>query len=203
MFAYPWDVDPGTVPVVFARNLAGSEATAQFWLTASNRKSSAPANFRSSEAMIATLVNSVDPDGTIAPGPDLLTRFLKINGDLRRKNNQQLADLRFKTEEKVLWNGPFTHWGKEEANFADVRDYMYQGKKVDQQVHLGFDLSDVRDAPVDAANDGRVVWAANLGIYGNCVVVDHGYALQSIYGHMKSHRCEGGRHGEEGAEDGA
>jgi murein DD-endopeptidase MepM/ murein hydrolase activator NlpD len=185
MFAYPWDVDPGTVPVVFARNLAGSEVTAPFWNRIKPKKFRAR-EFPLSETMIATLVNSVDPDGTIAPGPDLLTRFLKINGDLRRKNNQQLADLRFKTEEKILWNGPFTHWGKEEANFADVRDYMYQGKKVDRQVHLGFDLSDVRDAPVNAANDGRVVWAANLGIYGNCVVVDHGYALQSIYGHMKS-----------------
>jgi murein DD-endopeptidase MepM/ murein hydrolase activator NlpD len=34
------------------------------------------------------------------------------------------------------------------------------------------------------ANDGRVVHAGDLGIYGNCVVVDHGYALQSIYGHL-------------------
>src|SRR5947208_21530 len=68
--------------------------------------------------------------------------------------------------------------------FADVRNYMYQGKKVDQQVHLGFDLSDTQNAPVHVANDGRVVHAADLGIYGNCVVVDHGYALQSVYGHM-------------------
>ena len=59
------------------------------------------------------------------------------------------------------------------------------GKKVDQQVHLGFDLSDVANGPVSAANDGRVVWASDLGIYGNCVVVDHGYGLQSIYGHMR------------------
>ena len=52
-------------------------------------------------------------------------------------------------------------------------------------VHLGFDLSDVQNGPVNAANDGKVVWAADLGIYGNCVVLDHGYALQSIYGHMR------------------
>jgi murein DD-endopeptidase MepM/ murein hydrolase activator NlpD len=61
---------------------------------------------------------------------------------------------------------------------------MYKGKQVDHQVHLGFDLSDTANAPVHVANDGRVVWADSLGIYGNCVVVDHGYALQSIYGHM-------------------
>ena len=131
------------------------------------------------------LVNSVDPGGQLAPGPDVLSRFLKINGELRKKNNQQMADLRFKTEEKILWNGPFIHYGKEEANFADVRNYIYHGKKVDQQVHLGFDLSDVQNGPVSAANDGKVVWAADMGIYGNCVVLDHGYALQSIYGHLR------------------
>ena len=68
--------------------------------------------------------------------------------------------------------------------FADVRNYVYKGKTIDQQVHLGFDLSDLQNAPVHVANDGRVVHAGDLGIYGNCVVVDHGYALQSIYGHM-------------------
>jgi murein DD-endopeptidase MepM/ murein hydrolase activator NlpD len=30
-----------------------------------------------------------------------------------------------------------------------------------------------------------VVFAGRLGIYGNCVVVDHGYGLQSIYAHSK------------------
>src|SRR5439155_13511043 len=31
MFAYPWDLPADTVPMVFARNAAGTEATAQFW----------------------------------------------------------------------------------------------------------------------------------------------------------------------------
>jgi murein DD-endopeptidase MepM/ murein hydrolase activator NlpD len=72
-----------------------------------------------------------------------------------------------------------------ESFFADQRTYFYGGKKVDQQMHLGFDLSDVQAAPVRAANSGRVVHAGPLGIYGNCIVVDHGYGLQSIYGHMR------------------
>ena len=56
--------------------------------------------------------------------------------------------------------------------------------KVDRQVHLGFDLSDVAHGPVYAANNGRVIWAKDLGIYGNCIVLDHGYGVQSIYGHL-------------------
>jgi hypothetical protein len=184
MFGYPWDLPPDTTPLVYARNLAGTEATAHFRFKLFPKKFRVR-DFPVEDALMEKLVNSVDPTGQLAPGPDLLSRFLKINGEMRRQNNQQLADLRFKTEEKILWHGPFIHWGKEEADFADVRNYMYHGKKVDQQVHLGFDLSDNANTPVRAANDGRVVWAANLGIYGNCIVLDHGYALQSIYGHLR------------------
>jgi hypothetical protein len=184
MFAYPWDLGPDVTPMAFARNQAGTEAVAQFWFKLFPKKFRVR-DFAIDDALMQKLVTSVDPTGTIAPGNDLVTRFLYINRDLRRKNNQQLADLRLKTEEKVLWNGPFLHWGKEEADFADVRNYVYHGQKIDQQVHLGFDLSDVQDGPVNAANDGRIVWAKDLGIYGNCVVIDHGYSLQSIYGHMR------------------
>jgi murein DD-endopeptidase MepM/ murein hydrolase activator NlpD len=184
MFAYPWDLPPDVVPEVYASNQAGTEATAKFWFKLFPKKFRAR-DFPVEDALMEKLVNSVDPNNTLAPGKDLVGRFLYINGDLRRKNNQQLADLRLKTEEKVLWNGPFLHWGKEEANYADLRTYMYHGKKIDEQVHLGFDLSDTQNTPVKAANDGKVVWAADMGIYGNCVVVDHGYGLQSIYGHLR------------------
>jgi murein DD-endopeptidase MepM/ murein hydrolase activator NlpD len=184
MFAYPWDLPPDVTPLVYARNQAGIEATAHFFFKLFPKKFRVR-DFPVEDALMQKLVDSVDPTGQLAPGPDLVSRFLKINGDLRRDNNKQLAGLRFKTEEKILWHGPFIHWGKEEADFADVRNYTYHGKKVDQQVHLGFDLSDNANTPVRAANDGRVVWAANLGIYGNCIVLDHGYALQSIYGHLR------------------
>ena len=184
MFAYPWDLPPNVVPVVYVRNAAGTEATAHFWFKLFPKKFRVR-DFELTDALMEKLVNSVDPNGQVLPGKSLLDRFLYINGEMRRKNNQQLADLRLKTEEKILWRGPFMHWGKEEADFADTRNYIYHGQKVDQQTHLGFDLSDVIGGPVTAANDGRVVSATDLGIYGNCVVLDHGYGVQSIYGHMQ------------------
>jgi hypothetical protein len=184
MFAYSWELPPDLQPLVYARNVADTEATGHFWFKLFPKKFRVR-DVAIDEKLMDKLVTSVDPTGQIAPGNDLEKRFLYIDGELRKKNNQQLSDLRYKTEEKILWNGPFIHWGKEEANFADVRNWMYNGRKIDQQAHLGFDLSDVQNGPVQAANDGKVVWADNLGIYGNCVVLDHGYALQSIYGHMR------------------
>jgi murein DD-endopeptidase MepM/ murein hydrolase activator NlpD len=181
LFAFSWDTPDTTAPFVYARDSAGNEATARFWFKVF------PKHFRKrdleiTDVFLQKVVNELDPAGS----GDLLARFLKINGEMRRLNNQTLADLRLKTEPRVLWNGPFLQLtnSQVESQFADVRTYLYQGKKVDQQTHLGFDLSVTRNVGVLAANDGKVIHAAPLGIYGNCIVIDHGYGLQSIYGHL-------------------
>jgi len=181
LFAYPWDTPLNTVPMVYAKNEAGTEAKAGFWFKVFPKK------FRMRDLTIddqflTKVVNQIDPNGS----GDLLERFLKINGEMRRQNNRTLADLRLKTADKFLWTEAFLQLAnsKVESEFADVRSYIYKGKKVDQQVHLGFDLAVSAHTPVVAANDGKVVWAAPLGIYGNCIVVDHGCGLQSIYGHL-------------------
>jgi murein DD-endopeptidase MepM/ murein hydrolase activator NlpD len=181
LFGFPWNLPVDTVPHVYARNAAGTETTGRFWFKIF------PKPFRTrdleiSDAFLDKVVNQIDAGGS----GDLLQRFLHINSVLRKQNNQTLADLRLKTDERVLWNGPFSQLANSqvEAHFADVRNYMYKGKKVDQQVHLGYDLAVTAHVPVVAANDGRVVWASDLGIYGNCIVLDHGYGLQSIYGHL-------------------
>jgi murein DD-endopeptidase MepM/ murein hydrolase activator NlpD len=189
LFAFPWDLAGDVVPVAYARNPAGAEATARFWYKVFPKK------FRSrdlpiDDAFLDKVVNQIDPGGS----GDLLARFLKINGEMRRQNNQTLADLRLKTADHFLWSGPFLPLTNAtvESSFADKRSYIYKGKKVDEQVHLGFDLAVTQHIPVPAANDGRVMWADKLGIYGNCVVVDHGYGLQSIYGHLSEFAVKAG-----------
>jgi murein DD-endopeptidase MepM/ murein hydrolase activator NlpD len=187
MFAYPWDLQLGETPYVYASNPTGALAKAAFWHKVFPKRFRVR-DFELSDAFMEKVVYQIDPSGK----GDLLERFLKINGEMRRKNNQTLADLRFETEERMLWDGPFARLGKEEALFADVRNYLYKGKKVDQQVHLGYDLSDVQQAPVNASNNGRVIYADDLGIYGNCIVIDHGYSLQSIYGHLSRFEVKAG-----------
>ncbi len=181
LFAYPWDTPADTVPVVYAKNPAGTEVTAQFAYKLFPKKFRIR-DLEIPDSFLRKVVPEIDPQGS----GELLPRFLKINGEMRRQNNQQLADLRVKTEEKFLWTKPFTQLSnsKVESLFADTRSYVYKGKKVDQQTHLGFDLSVTRNVPIAASNDGKVVWAGRLGIYGNCIVIDHGYGLQSIYGHL-------------------
>lgn len=181
LFAWPWDVPATEQAVVYASNTAGAEATSPFWQKVTP-KQWRRRSLELSDGFISKVVGELDPQGSGEP----IDRFLRINRQIRVENNRLLAGLRLQTSEQMLWTPPFNQMANTqvEALFADIRSYTFGGKKVDEQVHLGFDLSRVAHAPVEAANDGKVIFAGALGIYGNCVVVDHGYGLQSIYAHL-------------------
>jgi len=72
------------------------------------------------------------------------------------------------------------------VEFADHRAYVYNGHVIDHQDHLGFDLAVTANHPIEAANDGLVMLAKYFGIYGNTVVLDHGYGLMTLYAHLSS-----------------
>lgn len=184
LFAFAWNMPSGTAPLVYATNPTGNEVKGQmvFQFPKNEQPKYRVRDLQLDDRFLQKVVTELDPNGSGDP----VQRFLKINGEMRRANNQTLSDMRFKTEPKFLWSQPFIQQpdSKVESNFADVRNYFYQGKKIDQQVHLGYDLSVTQHVGVQASNDGRVIFAAPLGIYGNCIVLDHGYGLQSIYGHL-------------------
>lgn len=52
--------------------------------------------------------------------------------------------------------------------------------------HDGYDLcSDTgENSKIYAATGGNVIFAGEYGGYGNCVIIDHGERLQSLYGHL-------------------
>jgi murein DD-endopeptidase MepM/ murein hydrolase activator NlpD len=184
LFAFAWNMPAGTTPLVYATNPAGNEVTAPmaFQFPKKEQPKYRVRDLQLDDRFMEKVTNELDPNGS----GDLVARFAKINGEMRRANNKTLSDLRLKTEPRFLWSEPFLqqHNSKVESSFADVRNYIYHGKKIDQQVHLGYDLSITQHVGVEASNDGRVIYAAPLGIYGNCIVLDHGYGLQTIYGHL-------------------
>jgi len=184
LFAFAWNMPQSTIPVVFASNGAGNDVTSP--LTVIFPKKEQPHytvhQLQVSDQFMQKVVGELDPNGS----GDMVTRFVRINNEMRKSNNKTLSDLRLKTADRFLFSQPFQRQShsQAEATFADLRHYIYQGKEIDQQVHLGYDLAVTQHVGVEASNDGRVVWAAPLGIYGNCIVVDHGYGLQTIYGHL-------------------
>ena len=125
---------------------------------------------------------------------DPLQNFLSVNNGLRNTNAKQLQELAATSKPEFMWQGRFMQLSnsKVEAAFADHRKYFYKGNIVDTQYHLGFDLAVTKHYPVEAANRGEVVLAEYFGIYGNTIVIDHGYGLQSLYAHLSSLKVKKG-----------
>lgn len=114
--------------------------------------------------------------------------FKKVNEEWRQKSLEVLSEISKNTEPDMLWKGSFLQLknSKVMALYGDQRTYVYKGKKISGSVHLGYDLASFARAPVGAANDGIVRYAADLSIYGNTVIIDHGMGLMSLYGHLSS-----------------
>ena len=190
-FALLYDQDLNAPMEVYARDPAGNQA-----VVALDQRVFPKPFARSRIALddrflqhVVPQVAAATPDMNLPTSPDgLLESFLRINGELRRRNSEMLVELSRKTAPQMLWKDAFQPLANAavEAKFADYRIYIYQGKEVDRQVHLGFDLAVTAHIPVMAAQNGIVLHAADLGIFGNCVVLDHGLGVQSLYGHLSS-----------------
>jgi murein DD-endopeptidase MepM/ murein hydrolase activator NlpD len=189
-FALTWDQDRSTPITVFAIDELGNESTQNF------DKRIFDQNFRRStisvsDSFLSNVVPSIlqnTPEFHVDDPTDLLASYIRINRDMRSENDAYIASLAERSAPEILWDGPFKQLinTQVESSFADQREYVYNGEVIDHQTHLGFDLASTAAAPVTAANVGTVVHAGWLGIYGNCVIVDHGMGLQSLYAHLST-----------------
>ncbi|MEO8683023.1 MAG: M23 family metallopeptidase, partial [Vicinamibacterales bacterium] len=58
--------------------------------------------------------------------------------------------------------------------------------------HPGLDISADRGSPVFATADGKVTLSELAGAYGNLIELDHGYGLETRYGHLSAFKVKAG-----------
>lgn len=58
--------------------------------------------------------------------------------------------------------------------------------------HPGLDIAGERGQPVFATAAGKITFSAYNGDYGNMIVVDHGFGLQTRYGHLLASKVKVG-----------
>jgi murein DD-endopeptidase MepM/ murein hydrolase activator NlpD len=187
LFAVPYDMPQPKVRLI-AADAAANEAERSF-IDKFFPKAPKRDTIQLSEAFMAKVVPEI-----MAQTPELrdrgnlLDNYLAVNDELRKIDAEALKNLGRESRAEFLWTRPFLAMpnGKVMSAFADHRTYVYQGKDVDHQDHLGFDLAVTAHAPIPAANSGVVVMAKYFGIFGNAVVIDHGFGLMSLYGHLSS-----------------
>jgi len=201
LFAVPHDLDDHAHVRLVAADDAGNEAAVAF-VDQFFKKPFKTDTLSVDDAFMGKVVPEI-----LAQTPELkdrgslLENYLAINRDLRKANGETLEKLAARSAPRFLWTEAFLHMpgGQVMAAFADRRTYLYGGREVDRQDHLGFDLATTRKSPIPAANRGVVVLARYFGIFGNAVVIDHGYGLMSLYGHLSSIDVEEGQEVDRGA----
>ncbi len=198
LFGVPWDLE-GALRVV-AEDDAGNVASLAF-VDRFERRPPARDRIQLDDAFLTKVVGEIHErtEGVGARG-NLLDDYLAINRGLRETNASELVALAVRSAPGFLWSEPFLPLrnAKVMSAFADRRSYVYAGREVDQQTHLGFDLAAVARTPVAAPNRGVVRLARYFGIYGNTVVVDHGLGLMSLSAHLSSIEVEEGQSVERG-----
>ena len=70
------------------------------------------------------------------------------------------------------------------GRFGDKRTYVNAQGKTSQSLHLGLDIASVKNDRIIIANNGRVILGQKLGVYGNTIMIDHGFGVASLYAHL-------------------
>ncbi len=200
LFGVPYDsADPSPFRLV-ARDELGNEASVRF-LRAVEPSPLRSSTIRLSDGFMARVVPAImSRTPELGDRGSLLENYLMLNGDLRRMNAERLVEVASSSAPRQLWSGAFRQMRNTQVmdRFATRRQYLYEGRVVDTQDHLGFDLASRVQDDVPAANSGVVVLTEYFGIYGNTVIVDHGFGLQTLYSHLSRIDVEAGQEVEAG-----
>ena len=111
-----------------------------------------------------------------------ITAFKKEQAEIEAQillaTNNIDADIQY-TGGEMLW--PVAISGTAITSGYGVREHPIQGIVKE---HTGIDIGNTPlGAPVVATADGIVTYAGWLGGYGNCVMINHGDGVVTLYGH--------------------
>ena len=184
LFAVPRDA-PANAPILaVAVDEAGNRATAS-WLTRLQERQFPDVRINLGGAFLSSKVPElasrlgVDED-------DPISAFQIINSEARAANELRIREIVGSGSAERHWRGAFQQLRNSAVTslFAEHRSYFAEGTKISEAIHYGYDLASTAGAPITAANAGRVIFGDALGIYGNCVIVDHGLGVTSLYAHL-------------------
>jgi murein DD-endopeptidase MepM/ murein hydrolase activator NlpD len=184
----------GAKIAIVAQDNAGNQTRKGFHYYIGNKKFKMDTLNISQNFLDENIPNFALPHDYNNPMQSNLEKFIYINSKVREKNSTAILNKSLETENKLMWKGKFLRLpgSARRASFGDRRTYKHNGKEISRAVHLGVDLASVKQSKVPAANSGIVVATENIGIFGNSIVIDHGFGLCTLYSHLSSFSVEKG-----------
>jgi len=183
-------------PEVFAQNKVGNETRSGFPYLVIPRKFpelkiKIDDNFfeKTVSVLLARNQESLSSDSK-----ERAKQFQDINEVYRASLQEQIRKIMYSSsnasysKSDKFFDGSFARpmAGAPKSSYSERRNYIYKDEVISKSIHDGIDLAGTAMLPVQAALDGKIVFADFLGIYGNTVIIDHGCGFFTLYGHLSS-----------------
>jgi murein DD-endopeptidase MepM/ murein hydrolase activator NlpD len=129
---------------------------------------------------------------------DLLISYRTKIEDTKNRANVQNESFKSIAERSVEWKRENDHYPRISPVSVEFRlGDKYAFRAIHPvlgvpRMHNGQDFEVPEGTDVYATGDGSVTESGWIGGFGNCVVIDHGYGLQTVYGHLSSIRVPKG-----------
>lgn len=193
IITWPIDIKEFKRVNVVAIDLAGNktETKVPFYIKSFKEKID---DIKISDEFVNSVSKHVLENSNMNVPSSIVETFVKTNKELREKNLQTIKDVVKKNLPNAANNPfdvkPFIRLPNAAtfAQFGERRHYFYNEQKIDEAWHLGMDWASVKRADVLISNPGKVIFKDYLGIYGDTVIIDHGYGLGTLYAHTSSIR---------------
>lgn len=150
-------------------------------LTAGGARASFSQAVTVGKASYRTIALSV-PRKYTEPDAETLAR-VKLEQELKSRVFGRVSDERG-------WSGRFA--APVPSGTSEVFGTQRTFNGVRQGVHQGLDYRSPTGTPVGAMNGGTVILARDLFYEGNCVVIDHGQGLLTLYLHLSAFKAKEG-----------
>ena len=146
-------------------------------------------NFKFSKKTLDRLILKFFPSVT-----NPVEQFKTINEVFRKEDENKFIKICSTSENRLYIKGTFavSRYYRITGIYGELRKYYYNGKLIGTSIHKGMDLSMAKGAPVIAANDGKVIFTGRTKVYGNVIIIDHGYGLFTLYAHLENFKVKPG-----------
>jgi murein DD-endopeptidase MepM/ murein hydrolase activator NlpD len=138
------------------------------------------------ERYLGALLKTYQKNGFAGAIPSTLAeQFRIVNEDLRSFTEKRLQRVLKSSADEWMGRGPFLR--QRGAITVEHGDYfrVFNGEEqVGGFIQQGVDFLTPRGTPVVAADQGVVSYVGELGLYGNAVVIDHGFGIATLYGYL-------------------
>ena len=129
----------------------------------------------------------------VDPDEEFLFKYHAVQNDYRALIEEQFANIFLSPKSVRFWELRFAQFqGRITGRFGEPVKVVFSGENIGDFIRQGTLILAGKGLDIRAANTGVVIFSDSLGVYGETIVIDHGFGLSSLYAHLSKREVREG-----------